>query len=206
MTSAIDPSKPVFGNPTTASVRNNFQHAKDEIEQLQAGRILRVASVSESVEIFQQCAVNDVGQVVEFNQVALDTTGGQFEFDSLNNAITIAEPSAYSWHTNIQIIRKIGTSDLDWSLWIQTLVPGGSWTNFAGSRKIVTLPADLANAKLPVSFGNDIKITVAGTKIRFMQACTNVTKQVGIVSIPPSGSYPSSSGIILNLHALGKGV
>lgn len=35
MTSAIDPTKPVTGNPTTQSVRDNFQAAKDEIEALQ---------------------------------------------------------------------------------------------------------------------------------------------------------------------------
>lgn len=36
MTSAIDPTKPIEGTPTTESVRDNFQFAKDEIEALQA--------------------------------------------------------------------------------------------------------------------------------------------------------------------------
>ncbi len=36
MTSAIDPTKPEFGTPTTQSVRDNFQAAHDEIEALQA--------------------------------------------------------------------------------------------------------------------------------------------------------------------------
>jgi hypothetical protein len=36
MTSAIDPTKPVFGAPTTNSVRANFAAAKAEIEALQA--------------------------------------------------------------------------------------------------------------------------------------------------------------------------
>src|SRR5215469_12758959 len=35
MPSAIDPSKPVAGNPTTESVRENFAAAKSEIEVLQ---------------------------------------------------------------------------------------------------------------------------------------------------------------------------
>jgi hypothetical protein len=33
--SAINPSYPVYGTPTTVTVRNNFQAAKDEIEDLQ---------------------------------------------------------------------------------------------------------------------------------------------------------------------------
>src|SRR5262249_7844674 len=36
MVSMIDPSVPVFGSPTTASVRQNFLIAKQEIEALQA--------------------------------------------------------------------------------------------------------------------------------------------------------------------------
>jgi hypothetical protein len=36
MVSAINPAYPVTGNPTTQSVRDNFQHAHDEISALQA--------------------------------------------------------------------------------------------------------------------------------------------------------------------------
>lgn len=36
MTSQIDPTVPVFGTPTTSSVRNNFLIARNEIEALQA--------------------------------------------------------------------------------------------------------------------------------------------------------------------------
>jgi hypothetical protein len=39
MVSAIDPSFPVFGTPTTVSVRGNFAAAKDEIEDLQASKL-----------------------------------------------------------------------------------------------------------------------------------------------------------------------
>jgi hypothetical protein len=35
MVSGIDPQYPVYGIPTTSSVRDNFQAAKDEIEELQ---------------------------------------------------------------------------------------------------------------------------------------------------------------------------
>lgn len=39
MTSSIDATKPVTGTPTTASVRANFQAAKDEIEALQTANV-----------------------------------------------------------------------------------------------------------------------------------------------------------------------
>ena len=39
MASQIDPQYPVYGTPTTVSVRNNFVAAKAEIEELQAGKL-----------------------------------------------------------------------------------------------------------------------------------------------------------------------
>jgi hypothetical protein len=39
MASQIDPSVPVYATPTTLSVRENFQHAHDEIEDLQDGKL-----------------------------------------------------------------------------------------------------------------------------------------------------------------------
>jgi hypothetical protein len=37
--SGIDTTVPIFGRPTTESVRNNFQIAKDEIEDLQNSKL-----------------------------------------------------------------------------------------------------------------------------------------------------------------------
>jgi len=37
--SAIDPQYPVYGTPTTQSVRDNFAAAKSEIEALQGGKL-----------------------------------------------------------------------------------------------------------------------------------------------------------------------
>jgi len=38
MTSQINPNYPVYGNPTTQSVRDNFNYAKNEISDLQDNR------------------------------------------------------------------------------------------------------------------------------------------------------------------------
>lgn len=45
MASAIDPTKPTTGNPTTQSVRNNFAAAKTEIEALQAANAARAIAI-----------------------------------------------------------------------------------------------------------------------------------------------------------------
>lgn len=51
MTSTIDPSKPVEGNPTTLSVRENFTAAKAEIEALQATRVSFVGTSTSSLSL-----------------------------------------------------------------------------------------------------------------------------------------------------------
>lgn len=49
MASAIDITKPVYGNPTTQSVRDNFEHAYDEITSLQTDVMNRVAKAGDTM-------------------------------------------------------------------------------------------------------------------------------------------------------------
>jgi hypothetical protein len=51
MTSQIDPTVPVFGTPTTASIRNNFLIARDEISaiQIQLGQVAPITGVLSAV-------------------------------------------------------------------------------------------------------------------------------------------------------------
>lgn len=203
ISSDIDITKPITGEPTTQSVRTNFASAKSEIEKLQETKVFRVTSVNESAELFQQCAVDNVGQVVTFTTVQQDFSSGVFSYDFVNQEIVIEQACAYSWTLNAQVVRKVNTLDLDWSIWIQTLLPGGAWTNFPGSRKTITLDATAANQKHVIGFGNTNVVTVPGTRVRFMQACTNVSKQVGIIGYPPSGGYPSTAACTLNIFRNG---
>jgi hypothetical protein len=55
MASAIDPTKPITTSPTTQSVRDNFQAAKDEIEALQDG----LARTGTAVLVAGTVTVND---------------------------------------------------------------------------------------------------------------------------------------------------
>lgn len=66
-TSAIDPTVPVFGTPTTASVRDNFASAKSEIEGLAA----------------QLAALGDLAQVNAPLPIALGGTGQTAAADAL---------------------------------------------------------------------------------------------------------------------------
>jgi hypothetical protein len=46
MTSSVDPTVPVAGNPTTQSVRDNFLATKSELEALQAADVVHTADIA----------------------------------------------------------------------------------------------------------------------------------------------------------------
>lgn len=220
MASNIDTSVPVFGNATTASVRQNFAHAKAEIEALQTGKlaasaqdlidalevshVLRLASINETVEVFQQCATNDVGQVVQFNAELFNNPGSSFEWDILNNEIVIKEAGWYNWNLSFHVVRKVATGPVDWTIWTQVKEPpAGAFSNYPASARRLTLQPDEANTKSFQSLAFNVHTPVANTRIRFMQACTDVTKQVGIIAYPAAGAYPSVAGLMLSIHRIG---
>ena len=220
MASNIDTSVPVFGNATTASVRQNFAHAKSEIEALQTGKlnataqadidalevahVFRLASIHETVEVFQQCATNDVGQVVQFNTQLFNNPADSFEWDILNNEIIIKKAGWYNWNLSFHVVRKIATGAVDWTLWTQVKEPpAGAFSNFPASSRRLTLQPDEANSKAFQSLSFNVHTPVANTRIRFMQACTDVTKQVGIITYPAAGVYPSVAGLMLSIHRIG---
>lgn len=220
MASNIDTSVPVFGNATTASVRQNFAHAKSEIEALQTGKlnataqadidalevahVFRLASIHETVEVFQQCANNNVGQVVQFNTQLFNNPADSFEWDILNNEIIIKKAGWYNWNLSFHVARKIATGAVDWTLWTQVKEPpAGAFSNFPASSRRLTLQPNEANSKAFQSLSFNVHTPVANTRIRFMQACTDVTKQVGIITYPEVGAYPSVAGLMLSIHRIG---
>lgn len=220
MASNINADLPAFGNATTASVRQNFAHAKSEIEALQTGKlnasaqadidalevahVFRLASVHETVEVFQQCATNDVGQVVQFNTELFNNPADSFEWDILNNEIIIKKAGWYNWNLSFHVVRKIATGAVDWTLWTQVKEPpASSFSNFPASSRRLTLQPDEANSKAFQSLSFNVHTPVANTRIRFMQACTDVTKQVGIITYPAAGGYPSVAGLMLSIHRIG---
>lgn len=203
MASNINASVPPFGNATTSAVRENFAAAKAEIEALQLSRVLRLGSIHETVEIFQQCATNDVGQPVQFNTQLFNNPVGAFTWDSVNHEIVIEKAGWYSWMLAFHIVRKVGTGAVDWTIWAQVKEPPAiSFSNFPGSARRISLAADEANGKMFQTLAFSVHTPVDGTRVRFLHACTDVTKQVGIISYPASGGYPSVAGVMLSINRI----
>lgn len=206
MTSLIDPSKPISGNPTTQSVRDNFLIAKNEIESLQLVRAIRLAHVATSVEIFQQCATDNTLQVIQFNQVTFKNPNDNtvFEFDSGNNEIVIHETGWYSFSVSVHIDRKTTAgADATWNFWTQLKPPLGSFSDFPDSLRKVTLQASAGVTNRFVGFSIVSKTTVADSRLRLVQAASDASRQLGVVSYPPTGIYPGAPGIIVSLQKIG---
>lgn len=206
MASNIDPLIPPFGNATTAGVRANFASAKTEIEDLQLARVLRLTSEDIALEIFQQCAVNNTKQKITFNGVSFinPNSAATFEFDIPNNEIVFNEAGWYDVSMNMHIVRKVGGSGLaDWNVFSETKLPAGAFVAFPESRRVITFPADSVNYKRFIGFSVIAPVTEAGTRLRLMQECNDVTKQVGIIAYPAVGDMPSAAGITLSISRIG---
>jgi len=204
MSSNINPAIPPFGTPTTSGVRENFLAAKNEIEDLQTAKLIRCASGNESVEGFQACAVNNVPQLIVFNQQIFNN-GSVFTFDSLNSEFVISETGWYGASISYQVVRKIaGGGIADFIIHSQLKEPAGAFTAFPGGARYTSLSGSVANQKQYGSFAFVSRITVSGTRIRWMQTCTDVSREVGVVSYPVSGDVPSAPAIQFSIWKLGE--
>jgi len=207
MASNIDEAVPPFGSATTAGVRANFLAAKEEITDLQLARILRLSSTDDLVEIFQQCAVNNTPQVVSFTGVTFinPASSESFEFDVLNNEIVFNETGWFNVTINCHVVRKIGGGGIaDWSIHSQLKPPAGSFSNFPSSLRITSLTGDVANHKRFVDLSFVSRVLEVGTRLRWLQTCSDVTKEVGIISYPEAGVLPSAAGVVLSMHRIAE--
>lgn len=207
MASNIDVTKPVTGNPTTQSVRDNFNYAKNEIEDLQQVRAIRLVAVNEAVESFQACAVNDVPQVIVFNQVVYVTpdSSASFEFDSVNNELLFHEIGWYDLHLSLHVVRKVAGATLaDWSVHSELKLPSvGSFAKFPAGRRTRSFDGSIANFKSFFQISQSFQVTEAETKLRLMQTCTDVTKTIGVISYPATAALPSAAAATMSVTRLG---
>lgn len=207
MASNIDATKPTTGTAATQSVRDNFLTAKNEISDLQQVRMIRLSSTDDVSSIFQQCAVNNVPQVVSFNQTTFNYPAGNaaFEFDSVNNEVIFKETGIYDVSVSLHVVRQVaGAGTADWSIHSQLKTPsGGVFTNFPSSLRLATFDGTVANFKRFVGISFKSVVTEANTRIRWMQSCTDVSKTVGIISYPAAGALPAAAGVIFSMHRIG---
>jgi hypothetical protein len=203
MASNIDVAIPPFGNPTTLGVRANFAAAKAEIEALQelhSSKIFTMLSIDELVEVFQACAVNNVPQPILFNSLYYDI-GGAITLDPGGGFITFNEAGSYVGSYDYSAIRKIGTGGLvDHAIFTEYQLPAsGVWVKSPATLWMSSFSGADANQRTHNSIGFNAVIALAGTKFRIMQYCTDVTKSVGVVSIPASAIAPSQPAMAVHL-------
>lgn len=206
MTSAINTSYPTAGTASTQSVRDNFLAAKNEISDLQLARVIRVSSVNEATELFQPCAVNNTPQIVQFNQITFINPADLtcLEFDTVNNELIYKESGWYHVDLSAHVIRKTSGGTVDWSIHSQYKEPSGSFANFAAGLRVMTLDGSVSNQRQFFAVSFIAKVNIAGTRFRWMQSCTDGTKNCGLVGNAASGAFPSSAGISWNTHKIGS--
>lgn len=92
MASSIDATKPIAGNPTTLSVRDNFAAAKSEIEALQSGKADVASPTFTGTATIPAASITSL----TFNGVAITATGTEINTALDGITATAAELNALS--------------------------------------------------------------------------------------------------------------
>src|SRR5215831_13249068 len=113
MPSNIDASKPIVGSPTTESVRDNFQAAKSEIEDLQSTKAQRAGDLSGSatsttVSRIQGRTVSSAAPTTTSD--TLMWSGSQWAPSSIINDTTASTTRTFSSDKINSLITAPGTS------------------------------------------------------------------------------------------------
>ena len=107
MASSIDATKPISGNPTTASVRSNFSAAKTEIETLQGITVTAASGLTGGGTLSASFSLNvgaGTGITVNADDVAFDTTWGDARYLQGNQTITLSGDATGSGATAITVV------------------------------------------------------------------------------------------------------
>jgi hypothetical protein len=170
MTSAIDITKPVYGSPTTQSVRDNFSHASDEITALQSDVLNRVRKdgdvLTGDLTLFRDptLALHAANRAWVINQIHSTTTSTIYIGDynaATDRVLTSGQasiivnqplPAATSGNSNMYFTVKVGTAT---SVGNQPPggVPVGSWLLSNGTTWNVYQPsaAGIVAQSVPVN-------------------------------------------------------
>lgn len=168
MPSAIDPSKPIVGNPTTASVRDNFAAAKAEIEALQAQVASVIAALTTPAIITEEFpdGTNGGGAPTGvWNERPLNTIiqDGGFLVSLTDNQFTLpagvyqldAEFQAYRADRNVLRLRNVGSdAELDRSI-NNFMDPGNGGSYIIRMSSVITLAAESTLAYEQITSSTD---------------------------------------------------
>lgn len=150
---------------------------------------------------FQLCLTNDTPQAIAFsgltltepaNIVTLNNALGEFTFlEDVGNAdVSIS----------IQVSRGIGGGgSVLWGVYFQVWDGISAWLDVPDSTRYLSFDKESAGELQNLSFVARTGSILAGSIYRVVQICSDVTKDVGIISAKPFTNAPLSAGIVLSV-------
>ena len=199
MSSAIDVTKPVTGSPTTASVRSNFQAAKDEIEALQTGKQDVGSYALTTVNLTAGAGLSGGGTLAEDRTFSVNygTTAGtaaQGNDSRINNGQT-----AFGWGNH---------ADAGYATGNQTITFSGAITG-SGTTSITTTLSNLDASKVTSGTFADARIpnlnaskitagTFAAARIP-VQDSTKINQAVSVISSNTTAVSGRTYALVSNL-------
>ena len=152
---------------------------------------------SDTTTLRQLCTTNGVPEVVVFThesspdpRVFVDLGTGEITF--------VQGMTDVDLNISFQVQREEGGGTTEWGFYLQYW-SGTEWVTVGDTLRYLTFKSNERDDTEHVAFPLALSDVEAGTKIRYMHVCNDVTKNVGPISNKPFNNAPVSAGVIVSI-------
>lgn len=147
---------------------------------------------------YQVCVGNDVANVITFSditvpdpRISLSLGTGVITFNEYFKDIDLT--------ISFQVYRQLTGGITTWGFAIETLVEGVGWVAIPDSTKYLTIQSQDANIIKTVTYSVSSRFIEDGSQFRFVQACSDASKNIGLISERPLTSLPEGAGASVSI-------
>lgn len=147
----------------------------------------------------QLCTTNNVPQPIAFSEITL--ANPLFSADLPNGIFTLTDDvQSFDLYLAFQVIRQVaGGGTAKWAFCLQTFAEGVGWVNVPNSTRQYDFLNPDNNKVRTISFSSTAGPSLAGTQLRLVQVCDDVSKNIGIISDKPFTALARSPGVNIGI-------
>lgn len=148
---------------------------------------------------YQLCVGDDVANVIQFSDVTVPDD--RVSVDLGTGVITInTDVKDLDLFATFEVYRGVsGGGTVTWGCGIQIFVPGTGWIDVPDSTRYMIIPSQDTNLTTGMGYSYSGRNFIGGTQYRLVQACSDSSKDVGLISDKPLTSLPISAGVVVSL-------
>jgi len=150
--------------------------------------------------IYQLCNFSDIPQPITLSHHTVTDDDNRITVD--NNGVVTFNETVYEpiLSINMQVVRSVGGNppEVTWGLGLETFVLG-QWIPVDDSTIYMTLKREDDDQVIHVNRTLVDKVIPAGSIFRMVQACSDTSKNVGLISTKPFANMPIAAGAVISI-------